>query len=375
MTSRNEVRAALEKLGKFTILEEIDEGANAIAAFRALDGLLQREVFLKVIYYSPEAAAELLREPRVLVQATAVIPKPENLVQVLGADVLTLAGEQYLCLQMEWIQGSSLLSSIKEENIGQFDAIRITRGILHGLSHLHAQRILHRDLKPANILLDGATPKIADFGSAAVLPEGAASVPASRHSALYVPPEGWGDQPYYSMASDLYQVGMVLYELVNGPLEYSMRHYLTPKVLRELRASGRDYELLDGCDQSQQVDMGIAELASRGRLLLHGRPPRIYFSEKLRRVVNLAIRAETSQRFSSADAFIAKLNQINVPNWRQLSDSDFMAENWREWDWQISVTVTGTILRKARPTKGQFRKIPNLQFSSLAEIFAYVEQF
>ncbi len=51
MATKSEVRAALEKLEKFTILEEIDEGANAIAAFRALDRFLQREIFLKVIYY------------------------------------------------------------------------------------------------------------------------------------------------------------------------------------------------------------------------------------------------------------------------------------------------------------------------------------
>jgi serine/threonine protein kinase len=275
---------------------------------------------------------------------------------------------------MEWIPGSNLLSSIKEENIGQFDAIRITRGILHGLSHLHSKRILHRDLKPANILLDGITPKITDFGSAAVLPEGATSVPASRHSALYVPPEGWGDHPFYSMASDIYQVGMVLYELVNGPLEYGMRHYLTPKVLRELRASGRNYDLLDGCDQSQQVDRGIAELASRGRLLVHGRPPRICFSDKLRRMLGVATRTEPNERFPSADAFIARLNQVDVPNWRQPSDSNFLAENWRGWDWRISVSAGGTVLQKARPSTDRFRKVSNREFSTPAEAFAYVEQ-
>jgi serine/threonine protein kinase len=154
MTSSSELRLALEQAGKFTIYEEISEGANAIAAFRAFDRLLQREIFLKVMYYNQEVAADLLHEPRVLVQATQAIPKPENLVQVFGADIFPLAGEQYLCLHMEWVSGSSLLSSLAE-GIGQFDAVRIVRGILHGVSHLHSRRILHRDLKPANILLDG----------------------------------------------------------------------------------------------------------------------------------------------------------------------------------------------------------------------------
>src|SRR2546428_13761783 len=71
MTSSNEVKAALEDLGKFTIQEEVDEGANAVAAFKAFDRLLHRDAFLKAIYYSADAAAELLHEPRILVQATA----------------------------------------------------------------------------------------------------------------------------------------------------------------------------------------------------------------------------------------------------------------------------------------------------------------
>ncbi len=191
-------------------------------------------------------------------------------------------------LQMELVGGCSLLSSLASNQIGQMDALRTTRGILHGLAHLHSKRILHRDLKPANIVLHGATPKIADFGSVAVLPEGATSVPASKHSALYVPPEGWQVPPYYSMASDIYQVGMLFYELINGSLESQLRHYLTPAVLRGLRVVGRDYESLDDCDKSQQGDKGISELCLKGRLLVHGRPPRLYYSNKLRRVVNVA---------------------------------------------------------------------------------------
>lgn len=372
MTSSNDIRLALGQAGKFTIHEENAEGANAIAAFRAFDRLLQREIFIKAMYYSPEVASDLLHEPRILVRATQSIPKPENLVQVFGADILPVGGEQYLCLQMEWISGSSLLSSLTE-SIGQFDAIRIVRGILHGVSHLHSQRILHRDLKPANILLDGTTPKIADFGSAAVLPAGTANVPASRHSALYVPPEGWLAEPYYSVLSDIYQVGMVLYELVNGPLDYKLRHYLTPKILRGPRTAGRDFESLDAFDQSQQADKGIAELSSKGRLLLHGRPPRPYYSAKLSRIVSAATKADPSQRFQSAGEFIARLNQINVPNWRQMDNTEFVAENWKDWDWRVVVGATGTTLSKSRCGRCKFRKVA-ADSCSTAQAFSYVEQ-
>jgi serine/threonine protein kinase len=227
---------------------------------------------------------------------------------------MNVKGDQYLCLQTECIAGPSLKSALAQSAMGQADALAITRGILHGLSRLHERKILHRDLKPANILLSGSTPKIADFGSAAVLPNGATSVPASRHSALYVPPEGWATAPYYSMASDIYQVGMILYEMVNGPLEYELRHYLTPKVLRELQIAGGNYDALDDCDKSQLADKGIAQLSSRGNLLLRGRPARPYYSKKVSRLVGMATNPDPEKRFQTVGEFIAKLNQVDVPN-------------------------------------------------------------
>jgi serine/threonine protein kinase len=373
MPNTSQVQNALRQPGRFSILLEIDQGENAFA-FKAHDRLLGRDVFLKIIYYSPEVASDLLREPRVLVQATQHDPKPENLVQVFGAEIIDVAGEQHLCLQMEWLEGSSLLSALAEGAIGQLDAVRIARGILHGVSHLHFCRILHRDLKPANILLDGKTPKIADFGSAAVLPEGATAIPASRHSALYVPPEGWGAAPYYSKASDIYQVGMVLYELANGPIDSQLRHYLTPKVLRELRATGRDYNSLDDCDKSQLADKGIAQLSSQGGLLLHGRPQRPYYSSKLRRIVNAATKPDPGQRYASAGEFISKLNQIDIPNWLPTGDAEFLADNWRGWDWTVSFEANRVAVRKAQPGTTKFRRIPNSAFSSLADAFLYVEE-
>jgi serine/threonine protein kinase len=373
MPDSNDVKNALQQLGRFSILFEIDQGANAFA-FKAHDRLLARDLFLKIIYYSPEVASDLLREPRVLVQATQGAPKPENLVQVFGADIIDVAGEQHLSLQMEWIEGSSLLSALAESAIGQLDAVLIARGILHGVSQLHFCRILHRDLKPANIVLDGKTPKIADFGSAAVLPEGATAIPASRHSALYVPPEGWGAAPYYSKASDVYQVGMVLYELVNGPIDSQLRHYLTPKVLRELRGTGRDYNSLDDCDKSQLADRGIAQLSSEGGLLLHGRPPRPYYSSKLRRIVNAATKPDPGQRYASAAEFISKLNQIDIPNWLPTADTEFLADKWKGWDWTVSLEANNIVVRKAQPGTTKFRRIPSRAFPSLVDAFSYVEE-
>ena len=53
---------------------------------------------------------------------------------MFDADIIDVLGEQYLCLQMEWIHGSSLASAISANPIGEVNAIQIARGILHGLA-------------------------------------------------------------------------------------------------------------------------------------------------------------------------------------------------------------------------------------------------
>lgn len=372
MSASGEIQAALESRGRFSILSEISEGANAFS-FRAHDPLLQRDVFLKVIYYSDEVATDLLQEPRVLVRATQSSPPPENLVQVFGAELLEVERERFLCLQMECVNGSSLSAVLATEAFGQLDAVKIAIGILHGLSRLHYCRILHRDLKPANIVLAGATPKIADFGSAAVLPEGTTQVPRSRHSALYVPPEGWGDNPYFCIASDIYQVGMILYEIVNGPLEYSLRHYLTPRVLRELQAQGCDQNSLDDYETSCAANRGIAQLCGSGNLLMHGRPPRPYYSPKLRRVIAEATNPTPERRFENTADFIAKLNQLDIPNWKVISETELVASNWRGWDWKVHLNGHGVSISRARRGTEGYRRIRGVVVSSLREAISYVE--
>ena len=167
---------------------------------------------------------------------------------------------------------------------------------------------------------------------------------------------------------------MVLYELINGPIDYELRHYLTPKVLRELSDAGKNYDSLDDCGKSQLADKGIAQLSSGQRLLLHGRTPRSYYSSKLRRIVNIATKPDAQQRYASAAEFISRLNQVDVPNWRPNTDMEFLATNWRGWDWTVATEGKSVVVRKARPNTGKFRKIPSSAFTSLGNAFSYVEE-
>jgi len=371
MASADQLRVALDALGKFKIAKEIGDGMNA-TAFLASHLLQEHEAFLKVYDYVEEDAAEALREPRLLVQATRDPPRCENIVEVFDTDVLVVADEKFVCLQMEYVDGSNLLRILQLGPMGQQEAVRVGLGILRGVLHLHGRRMVHRDLKPANILLSGNVPKITDFGSVAVIPEAVGHVRASRHSALYVPPEGWAAESTYSFASDIYQVGVVLHELVHGPLKYDQEHYLTKHVTQALPKPFRE---LDSYDQSKAADRSIAERARRGTLLKVGGARQPYVSERLQKLIRAATQPDPSLRIAGHE-LLDRLSGINVPNWRPMSPNVYEAKSWQGWDLRLeSESRKGkelTVLKRSKVGLGNYRR--HGEFSSLLEACRTVER-
>jgi hypothetical protein len=129
-------------------------------------------------------------------------------------DVGEVDGHHYL--SMEYVDGEDLASLLRR--IGRLPndkAEQVSREICLGLAAAHEQGILHRDLKPANVMIDGrGRAKIADFGIAAIADEiGAAEVSAGTPA--YMAPEQRAGKEV-TVRSDLYSLGLVLYELTTG---------------------------------------------------------------------------------------------------------------------------------------------------------------
>jgi serine/threonine protein kinase len=366
-----EIRDAIERTGKFRVIKQCSEGQNAYA-FEAFHKHLNRNVFLKLYEYSSSIAVQVLREPRALIEATRTFPS-DNVVSLFDTELLDVGDEKYLCLQMEFVSGNSMLSLLQNNEIGQQDAVRMIAGVLSGLAHLHSRRILHRDLKPANVMIDdNGIAKIADFGSVAILPQGQTSVTASKHSALYVPPETCPSQQSYGFRSDLYQVGMVLYELVNGPLEYDLGYYVSETCLTKLRRARIPYSLDNECDRSLAADASIKLLAQQQKLLEYGRPSRPYFSPQLCKVVKKACQPDPMNRFSSAQEFCTRLMQSNVPNWKAIDDHTFRASNWKGSDWEVS-DAPCIVVKKSRRDRENYRRLASQKFQRIQEAFEFVE--
>ncbi len=96
-------------------------------------------------------------------------------------------------------------------------AVDMISGILAGLEHLHRRGIIHRDLKPDNILLQGDTPRLADFGIARVLKATSHSTAVSG-TPVYMPPEAFDGKR--SEQTDIWSAGVILYQLLTGRLPF-----------------------------------------------------------------------------------------------------------------------------------------------------------
>ena len=133
-------------------------------------------------------------------------------------DIGEFEGQHYI--SMEYVDGEDLSSLLRR--IGRLPknkAIQAARQLCAGLATAHDQGVLHRDLKPANVMIDGrGQVKIADFGLAG-LDDSIEGVEARAGTPAYMAPEQWAGKEV-TVKSDLYALGLVLYELFTGEQPY-----------------------------------------------------------------------------------------------------------------------------------------------------------
>ncbi len=202
---------------RYQILESIGTGGMA-EVYKAFDTFLNREVAVKILraqYTDDEGFVSRFRQEA---QSAARLIHP-NIVNVydVGRD-----DDSYYII-MEYVKGRTLKEFISE--VGALDpmtAVIIAHGIASALKHAHSRGIIHCDIKPHNILLDeNNNPKVADFGIARAITTATmtytASVVGSVH---YLSPEQVRGEKV-SAQSDLYSLGILLFEMLTGCLPYT----------------------------------------------------------------------------------------------------------------------------------------------------------
>lgn len=195
---------------RYKILEPIGTGGSS-QVYAAHDLTLGRQVAIKILDDRASAQEDLRRLFTKEGKALAQLTHP-NVVAVY--DVGEVDGRPFIV--MEQVEGISLKQRIERTGaLALADAVRIGTQIAQGLEFTHSRGIIHADLKPSNILLDlEDRPKICDFGIART-PQEDAETPQLFATAMYVSPERV-EGKRASVASDIYGLGLVLYEMLVG---------------------------------------------------------------------------------------------------------------------------------------------------------------
>jgi len=197
---------ALGMLGKYERLDVLGHGTSGIV-YLAKDTLLGRMVALKEVAAQGDDKERVLGEARVLDRL-----RHPNIVQVAGVDEIN--GK--VVIAMEYVRGQSLLEVLRHRSfLPLADAVDIVAQVCEGLAFAHAHRTIHRDVKPANVLVgqDGVV-KLVDFGLAEVL--GTHSLAGGAGTYAYMAPEDFHEDEQSGRQSDIWAVGIVLYELLAG---------------------------------------------------------------------------------------------------------------------------------------------------------------
>jgi serine/threonine protein kinase len=198
-----------QALGKYKILEPLGSGGFG-TVYLAEDTWIDKRVALKIPHRQNLDFGELLREPRLL----ASLNHP-NIVNVITAE----KQDNTFFIVMEYVPGETLEHVIVTQ--GALDVglvLDYTCQIANAVEHAHKHGVIHRDLRPANVFVTSkAVVKVGDFGTSRFL-EIAAHGTTVIGSPPYMAPEQFEGRAVF--ASDLYSLGVTMFQMLTGELPY-----------------------------------------------------------------------------------------------------------------------------------------------------------
>lgn len=252
---------------------------NAMSSlFRATDMETGRQVAIKVPHESLE------QDP---VRSERFKREHEIGIHMNHPNVMRIYGDSHRSapyMVMEWCPGRLLRAILNEDGeLAQDRAVKITLGVLRGLEYIHGHGVIHRDLKPENIMVDADdNVKLIDFGIASL--EGAKRLTFSGFSQALGTPEYMAPEQVKGkrgdVRSDLYSLGVILYEMVVGRPPFQGN---TPLAIMN------------------------------DRLVNHPQPPRMAqpnITPQLQEVIYRAIEREPVNRYRTAHAFAWDLEHL-----------------------------------------------------------------
>ena len=266
-----------KRIGDYQILDELGSGGMG-RVWRVRNVISDRIEAMKVLLPDlagrQELAARFLREIKLM----ASLNHP-NIAQLRTA----FTADNQLYMVMEYVEGTTLAAKLEKGPIPVPDALNYIGQVLSAVSYAHQQHVIHRDIKPANMML---TPqgviKLMDFGIARAGEDRSLTMTGTTMGSLsYMSPEQVKGEPT-DARSDLYSVGVSLYEFVTG---------------RQPFVATSDYSIMAA---------HVREMPKPPIELHPGLP------SALNDIILMAIAKDPAQRFQTADAFRNALSSVPV---------------------------------------------------------------
>ena len=212
-----------QAIGHYRVLRELGHGGMGVVYLgERADGQYRKQVAIKLITSGRSDARmerRFRRERQILAQL-----EHNGIARLLDGGT-TAEGQPYFV--MEYIEGLALVDYCDRGRLGIAARLRLFLEVCDAVAYAHQQLIVHRDLKPGNILVTKeGTPKLLDFGLGRVLDAEAGEDETTLAgfpllTPAYASPEQVRGEPY-TVSSDVYSLGVILYELLSGRRPYKV---------------------------------------------------------------------------------------------------------------------------------------------------------
>ena len=291
-----------KRVGAYRIEGEIGRGGmGAVYLAVRADGQFQKRVAIKLLRRKTENEAIVSRFHRER-QILADLENP-NIARLLDGGT-TENGLPYFV--MEYVQGLPLNRFCDERNLSIVERLKIFRQICAAVEFAHSHSIIHRDIKPSNILVQAdGVPKLLDFGIAKTFVPNAASVSTATALRVMTPEYASPEQmrgERVTKATDIYSLGVLLYELVTGNRPYDFD-------------SKSPYEIVQAICEDEPLPPSAISFDAKMRArhenewkTLETKNRRL--KSDLDKIILKALRKESERRYSSVEEFSEDVSRL-----------------------------------------------------------------
>jgi len=254
-----------KQLGGVTLVRTIAEGGMG-RVYEGLQDKPKRPVAVKVMrpgFVSHDICRRFDNETEILGRL-----RHPYIAQIYSAGICSIVGAEVPYFVMEYVADALPITDyVKQHSLSTKQRLELFRKVCDAVAHGHAKGVIHRDLKPSNILIEpGGLPKVIDFGIARcvnVTPEQMTALTDIGQligTVQYMSPEQFsGDPSLIDVRSDVYALGVILYEILAGRPPYEISH----KQIFEAAQVVRDKKPVPLSELSGEIDPTLDKVAGR----------------------------------------------------------------------------------------------------------------